>query len=61
MLFAVPDEQALVLTLSALRDHGDEELVGLQIVGGMPAVVAGIVAAFDVVPGILTMPVGEHA
>src|SRR5487761_765834 len=36
VLFAVPDEQALVLALSALRDHGDEELAGLQVVGGMP-------------------------
>ncbi|MEO9049680.1 MAG: hypothetical protein ABI334_08780 [Candidatus Dormiibacterota bacterium] len=61
MLLAVPDEQPLVLALSALRDHGDEELVGLQVVGGVPAVVAGVVAAPHIVAGIVAMPVGEHS
>src|SRR5487761_418227 len=60
VLLAVPDEQALILALSALRDHGDEELIGLQVVGGMPAVVAGVVTALDVSPGLVAMPVGEH-
>jgi hypothetical protein len=60
VLFAVPDKQALVLTLSALRDHVDEKLIGLQVVGGMPAVVASVVAALDVVSGIVAVPVGEH-
>jgi len=60
VLLTVPDKQALVLALSALRDDGDEELVGLQVVGGVPAVVAGVVAAPDVVAGIVPMPVGEH-
>jgi len=50
----------LVLALSALHDCGDEDLVGLQVVGGVPAVVTRVVAALDVIAGIVAVPVGEH-
>lgn len=56
----MPEQQSLAGQLPAAADQTDEELVGLQVVEGMPAVVAGVVAALDVVARIVAMPVGEH-
>src|SRR6266567_4171578 len=60
LLLAMPEQQSLVSQLPAPAGQGDEELVGLQVVEGVPAVVAGVVAALDVCARVLTVPVGEH-
>ena len=48
VLLAVPMEQALGPSLAALHHQGDKDLVGLQVVRGVPAVVADCVASFDI-------------
>ena len=60
MLFAIPEQQAFIWPLTCVGDQGDEELVGLQVVRRVPAVVASIVAALDVGLRLVTMPVSEH-
>src|SRR6266511_4934475 len=60
VLLAIPMEQALGPPLPALHHQGDKELVGLQIVRGVPAVVADSMAALDIRALIVAVPVGEH-
>jgi hypothetical protein len=50
----------LAAYLSAAAHQGDEELVGLKVVDGMPAVIPRLMAALDVGALVVSVPVGEH-
>ena len=60
LLLTGPDQESLALCIPAAADQGDEELVGLEVVDGMPAVIASLVAALDVGALVVAVPVGEH-
>ncbi len=47
-------------TISAAAHQGDEELVRLEVVDSMPAVIPRLVAALDVGALVVAVPVGEH-
>jgi len=53
-------QQAFGLALPALHRQGNKDLVGFQVVHGVPAVVANRVATLDVGSLIVPMPVSEH-
>ncbi|HVD00399.1 MAG TPA: hypothetical protein VNG93_04540 [Candidatus Dormibacteraeota bacterium] len=61
VLLTEPDEQTLLWMLAAFAGHTYKELVGLQVVDRMPAVVASIVTALDICAGLIAMQVGEDA
>jgi len=60
LLLTAPDLESLAAYPSAAAHQGDEELVGLEVVDGVPAVIPRLMAALDVGALVVAMPVGEH-
>ena len=58
-LLADPQPQSLVHVQSAGQGKIHEEPIGLEIVGDVPAVVAGILGAADVGPGRVAPKFGQ--